>query len=170
MKKFLITATLLSTMFLLWCQKITNQPTETPNEIIQSTWDIETLTWDTQELTWAIIQTFQECLDAWFPIMESYPRQCNDGTTTFTETLPEEILTGEITEITWNNQEILTGEIEENQTWQELSETQQKLKALFDKKKTTTNESPEEPTENSEKVTEEDIENLEKILQEIITK
>lgn len=32
-----------------------------------------------------IITSFQECADAGFPIMESYPRRCSDGNQTFTE-------------------------------------------------------------------------------------
>jgi hypothetical protein len=36
--------------------------------------------------------SFQECVDAGHPVMESYPRQCSDGTNTFTETLE---MTGE---------------------------------------------------------------------------
>lgn len=31
------------------------------------------------------ITNFQECIDAGFPAMESYPRQCNDGTQTYVE-------------------------------------------------------------------------------------
>lgn len=31
------------------------------------------------------ITSFEECLDAGYPVMESYPRQCNDGTNTFIE-------------------------------------------------------------------------------------
>lgn len=31
------------------------------------------------------IASFQECMDAGYPIMESYPRQCSDGEQTFVE-------------------------------------------------------------------------------------
>jgi len=32
-----------------------------------------------------VISSFQECMDAGYPIMESYPRQCSDGEQTFVE-------------------------------------------------------------------------------------
>lgn len=32
-----------------------------------------------------VISSFQECLDAGYPIMESYPRQCNAGGNNFVE-------------------------------------------------------------------------------------
>jgi hypothetical protein len=35
------------------------------------------------------INSFQECMDAGYPIMESYPRQCNNGTQTFIEDISE---------------------------------------------------------------------------------
>jgi putative hemolysin len=31
------------------------------------------------------ISSFEECVAAGFPVMESYPRQCSDGVNTFTE-------------------------------------------------------------------------------------
>jgi hypothetical protein len=36
-----------------------------------------------------MIESFDDCINAGFPIMESYPRQCNDGTTTYTEEIKE---------------------------------------------------------------------------------
>lgn len=33
----------------------------------------------------AEINSFEECIDAGYPAMESYPRQCSTGTQTFTE-------------------------------------------------------------------------------------
>lgn len=38
---------------------------------------------------WVVIRSFQECMDAGYPIMESYPRQCNDGNQTFVEEIWE---------------------------------------------------------------------------------
>lgn len=32
-----------------------------------------------------VISSFQECMDAGYPIMESYPRQCNAGGSNFVE-------------------------------------------------------------------------------------
>lgn len=37
------------------------------------------------------VNSFDQCLDAGFPVMESYPRQCSAGGYTFTESLPGEI-------------------------------------------------------------------------------
>ena len=34
-----------------------------------------------------VITNFEECVAAGNPVMESYPRQCSDGTTTFTEVI-----------------------------------------------------------------------------------
>lgn len=38
-----------------------------------------------------IIASFDECVNAGFSIMESYPRQCNDGNNTFTEYIGNEL-------------------------------------------------------------------------------
>lgn len=40
--------------------------------------------------TWVAISSFQECMDAGHPIMESYPRQCHDGNQTFVEEIEED--------------------------------------------------------------------------------
>ena len=44
----------------------------------------------TQEITQPTITNFEECIEAGYPAMESYPRQCSDGTNTFTEIISEE--------------------------------------------------------------------------------
>lgn len=33
------------------------------------------------------ISSFEECVKAGYPVMESYPRQCSDGTNSFTESV-----------------------------------------------------------------------------------
>jgi hypothetical protein len=38
-----------------------------------------------------VIDSFESCAAAGFAVMESYPRQCNDGTTTFVEVITEPI-------------------------------------------------------------------------------
>jgi hypothetical protein len=35
------------------------------------------------------ISSFEECLEAGFPVAESYPRQCSTGETTFIEAVPD---------------------------------------------------------------------------------
>lgn len=37
------------------------------------------------------ISSFEECIEAGYPVMESYPRQCKAGDITFTEEIEEEI-------------------------------------------------------------------------------
>jgi hypothetical protein len=36
-----------------------------------------------------VISSFQECMDAGYSVMESYPRQCNDGNQTFIEEIED---------------------------------------------------------------------------------
>lgn len=182
MKKFLIITVSLTTLFLIWCQTITNsEPAiEIPiNDIQESTWDIQESTWDTQEITGFVIQSFKDCLNAGFPIMESYPRQCNDGTTTYTEELSQE---NTIEDMTWE----ITQEIEsinQTDTWTNLSILQQKLKAALERRnnESQTNSwiiqsTPENTiqtsttTNSDEQITEEDIENLENLLENLVEK
>ena len=66
------------------------------------------------------ITNFQECIDAGYPAMESYPRQCNDGKNTYIE----EVISQEILNAAQNSEcgekGILTGEYYYNnftKTW-----------------------------------------------------
>jgi len=165
MKKFLTIITTLGSLFLIWCQKA---PTinEQTNIIASGSEITQTETWSNQSgTTETMIKSFEECLNAWFPIMESYPRQCNDGTTTFIE---------EITQGTWTNIEetkttIQTLEItwSTEATWKDYSTLEQKLKSMIERRSQPTETTTTQPTTNDQ-VTEDDIENLENIIDQII--
>lgn len=183
-KLFMITASI-SMLFLAWCQNVTINPSEIPE---WSTWTIE-------QITGSTIQSFEDCLKAGFPIMESYPRQCNDWNNTYVEEIQEDINIETTTweAITW---EIITGQEiweyiqelqqtwtqEDSETWTNLILLQAKLKAMMERRNqqtlswtntitwTTDTNITTQPTTNTtnEEVTEQDIENLENIIDEII--
>ncbi len=44
----------------------------------------------------SIINSFDECIAAGYPAMESYPRQCSDGNKSFTEYIGNELEKGEL--------------------------------------------------------------------------
>lgn len=179
MKKTTIIMAGLSMIFLMGCQKITTTPIIPENTgNIQTGIIEEQVTGDTKaEIN---ITSFNDCLNAGFQIMESYPRQCNDGTTTYTEEIKNEIT------ISWSIENSdQTGSIEEQpkeqpqESWTNLSLLQQKLKAMVERRnqesstsKTSvqTTSSPTTTITSWEKVTEEDIENLENIIDEILKK
>lgn len=182
MKKFLIITTGLGMLFLMWCQKttITTNPFQSEeitgaNEEI--TGSIEEITGSIEEITGFLIQSFEECISAGFPIMESYPRQCNDWTTTYVEEITvSQTLTGEKT----NETEQIENK-EEVSTWTNLSQLQEKLKAMMERRNqqtvsnTWTNSWTTSNTiwttgATNEVVTEQDIENLENIIDTIIKK
>lgn len=176
MKKLLIITISLTTLFLFWCQEITNTQTEISIEE-QTGENIEEIVETAEEATWFVVQSFEDCLNAWFPVMESYPRQCNDGTTTYVEEISQEN-TQEITSgnsITWESLDTQS----QQTTWNTVSVLQQKLKAMVERRNQNTQNNSwtmiATPTNNTgsttntnEQVTEEDIENLEKIIEEII--
>lgn len=165
-------------IFLMGCQKITTTPIIPENTgNIQTGTIQEQTTGDTRTET--NITSFNDCLNAGFPIMESYPRQCNDGTTTYTEEINNENI------ISWSIENSdQTGIVEEHpkeqpqESWTNLSLLQQKLKAMVERrnqessKTTTPAQNPSSTTiiTSWEKVTEEDIENLENIIDEILKK
>lgn len=176
MKKLFIITASFGMLFLMGCQKVTIIPDQS------LTGNIQEITWSVEETTGFIIQSFEDCLNSGFPIMESYPRQCNDGKTTYVEEIAQK-LTGEDTSIdntTW--QQILEPETkQEDSTGTNLSILQQKLKAMMERRQqqettgttvpTTTGwatVAPTTSTTENEQVTEEDIENLEKIINEIV--
>ncbi len=176
MKKLLIMTISLTTLFLFWCQQITNTQTEISIEK-QTGENIEEIVEPTEEATWFIIQSFNDCLNAGFPIMESYPRQCNDGTTTYVEEISQENTQKTTTgnNITWENLDTQS----QQATWNTVNVLQQKLKAMVERRNQKTQNNSwiisATPTNNTgsatntnEQVTEEDIENLEKIIEEII--
>lgn len=177
MKKLFIITASFGMLFLMWCQKVTIIPDES------LTGNIQEITWSVEETTGFIIQSFEDCLNSGFPIMESYPRQCNDGKTTYVEEIVQE-LTGENTNVdntTW--QQIgETGTKQEDSTGTNLSILQQKLRAMMERRNqqtqsgTTTNSWTTSTTiqtttvSDNEQVTEDDIENLENIIDTIIKK
>lgn len=178
MKKFSIVIVGFGTIFLMGCQKIETLPT--PVEQLTGTSETTGLieTGILQENTGISIQSFQDCLEAGFPIMESYPRQCNDGITTYTEIITQD-LSGQQTP---EKEDIIEPKLEETGT--NLSILQQKLRAMMERRNqqiqswttnswTSTNTNPVVTTtanSGNEQVTEQDIENLEKIIDEIIKK
>lgn len=190
MKNFLIITVSLTTLFLIWCQTITNSDPaiEIPiNDIQDSTWNTQEINWDIQDATGFIIQSFEDCLNSWFPIMESYPRQCNDWTTTYTEDIKEDLTGNILSGTTWNEittdleniQE--TNEQENISSWTNLSILQQKLKAALERRnqesqnnswiiQSTPTNTPQTSTSWDEQVTEEDIENLENLLENLVEK
>ncbi len=168
MKKILIGICIFSSVFLVWCQK------EWSN------------IWEIQPQTITGIQSFEDCKNTGFPIMESIPRQCNDGITTFTEDSPQniswEIQTwsedidqqAEILIDTWSTGTILENNEQEN-TDNDSESIKEKFKMFLQNKtqKTQVNEQTE-PIQNidqptNEKVTEDDIEKLENIIDNIIS-
>lgn len=183
MKKFAGISLLIGLLFLTGCQKITTTETATTGDIQELSWDSQELSGNIEQLsgieeTKISINSFEDCLNAGFPIMESYPRQCNDGTTTYTEILPEKSnTTGETIE---ENKEI------SEETGTNLSILQQKLRAMIERRNqqqntTGTTVSPtnswtvsSQPaitsSSSNTEVTEEDIENLENIIEEILKK
>jgi len=172
MKKLFAITIGLGILFLMGCQKATITP-ETP---------IDEATGAIEATTGVALQSFEECVNAGFPIMESYPRQCNDGLATHTEILSGNQITGEIIE--QQNQELSWEETKpQESTGTNLSMLQQKLRAMMERRNQQT--TPPSPVQTSpttvtpqttvttswdEKVTEQDIENLEKIIDEIIKK
>lgn len=189
MKKFLIITVGLTTLFLIWCQTTNPNPAiGIPiNDVQDSTWDIQEITWDIQETTGFIIQSFEDCLNSWFPIMESYPRQCNDWTTTYTEDIKEDPTTNILSGWTWNEITTDLENIQETQeqedisSWTNLSILQQKLKAALERRnqesqndswiiQSTPMNTPQTSTSSNEQVTEEDIENLENLLENLVEK
>ncbi|MDD3263216.1 MAG: hypothetical protein PHR61_05260 [Candidatus Absconditabacteria bacterium] len=190
MKNFLIITVSLTTLFLIGCQTITNSDPaiEIPiNDIQDSTGNTQEINGDIQDATGFIIQSFEDCLNSGFPIMESYPRQCNDGTTTYTEDIKED-LTGNILSGTTGNE--ITTDLENIQETNEqenissgtnLSILQQKLKAALERRnqesqnnsgiiQSTPTNTPQTSTSGDEQVTEEDIENLENLLENLVEK
>lgn len=189
MKKLLIITASVATLILTGCQS--NTPTQ---DQPQQTGDIQT-----GEITTGIqktVSSFQECLEQGFPIMESYPRQCSDWTTTFTEELTqtgtsttETTQTPENTAIpvqtdTQTSGSATTSTSTSDTKSTDLTALQQKLKAAVEKRNqastptststtsTTTNTNTTTTTTTQPKtsswVTEEDIETLENILDKIV--
>ncbi|AHB41687.1 hypothetical protein P148_SR1C00001G0899 [candidate division SR1 bacterium RAAC1_SR1_1] len=177
MKKLFIITASFGMLFLMGCQKVTIIPDES------LTGNIQEITGSVEETTGFIIQSFEDCLNSGFPIMESYPRQCNDGKTTYVEEIVQE-LTGENTNVdnTTGQQIGETGTKQEDSTGTNLSILQQKLRAMMERRNqqtqsgTTTNSGTTSTTiqtttvSDNEQVTEDDIENLENIIDTIIKK
>lgn len=163
----------------MWCQKITNsdQNNENPTDINNELTGInEELTWFDQELTWVNKETikpeilsFEDCLNAGFPILNNYPRECNDWTNIFIEEKNDEILVIEEDLITSGN--IENNEIESN-TWENKNDLQSKLKAVLERRKKEAEAKNQNETEpkstNNDNITEEDIEKLEDFINKVI--
>lgn len=174
MKKIVVTLSIFVSLFLVGCQQ-TKITTDNSNTI---TWTIETWIQET------IVSNFEECVEAGFPIMESYPRQCNDGTNTYTEEMTLE--DNEEDWLSWNNEEP-TVEAENNN---ENTLLQEKIKAMIERRSqeqtetsttetwteistttnTTTTTQTNTSTYNDDEITEDDIQALENIIDEIISK
>ena len=191
MKKFLIITVSLSTLFLVWCQTTTSLDPEIENPIDKTqeiTWNIQNDTWNIQEQTGFMIESFDDCINAGFPIMESYPRQCNDGTTTYTEEIKEapqedlidntEVLTWK--DLTWENLGTNLETTQETSTWKDLSILQQRLKAALERRNQENQDETQSETQNEtqpitpstttswgEQVSEEDIEYLENLIENL---
>lgn len=139
MKKIVVTLSIFASLFLVWCQQT---EITTDNTNIQ-TGAIET---GAQEI---VISNFEECIEAGFPVMESYPRQCNDGTNTYIEEItPDDV---EENLFSWESEETtvdtITGANEENWLSWENEETtmetensnenillQEKIKAMIERR------------------------------------
>lgn len=172
MKKLFAITVVAGALFLIWCQKSPTIINDQTNVIASGNEAIQPETWLNQTgNTGMLVQSFEECAKAGFPIMESYPRQCNDGTTTFVEKLENTQETS-----TWNKSEEATQtwsivEPEKTSTWTNYEALQQKLKAMMERR----TKQPEPTSTNTtinntwdSKVTEDDIQNLENIIEQII--
>lgn len=77
MKKLIVISVLLISLILFFGCTVIEQNDDTNNAIID---DDNTDVTDENKIT-----NFEECVEAGFPVMESYPRQCSDGKNTFVE-------------------------------------------------------------------------------------
>jgi hypothetical protein len=186
MKKYIFSIVLLGSLVLAGCGK-----QEVPEPIPQE----EPLIVE-EEIPENPIQSFEDCLLAGFPVMESYPRQCNDGTTTYVEEIPllsgnnetGSVITGDSWwKDVWNQD--LPGQTGANVSGSKIDVIGEYIEKLREKK----NEEAQQgiqgsstapqvqvnpdipakqpdipPAAQGDTITEQDIENLEKIINEIV--
>lgn len=79
MKRILLILTILSVLLLAGCEEIETSEDTTPVDIPEE---------PEEEVT---VTSFEECIEAGNPAMESYPRQCQHGDQTFVEQVDKEI-------------------------------------------------------------------------------